>query len=565
MKELFIFFKEFYLDNKKIVLCTILLRTLSSIFITNIIPYILSKLFVNIHDKNILKKQLIILVGVWLASRIIYSISLYYRSIFETKLIEYIMTRIITSCLIKYEFDHVIPNVAILLDRTMSVKNCLEDAIDLITIIFIPRILAIFIACIQIFVINVHLGTVVFICLLSQYFVYIFNNNKCINKGVNEYEKKDKLYNYVEEIFNNINIIQTTNNSYNLELKNIKNIVDEYGKSKEKNSKCINSRQNIGYFSNVIIFSIIITSIYMLNVKNKLSNQKTLTSILLIIGLFDNLNDFTFNIPEMMRKIAQLNNLKPFMKDILKYKKFKKDDNIKLNNCDINFVSVNFGYSKENMIFQNLTIKLPEKNIITICGQSGSGKSTFIKLIFGILKPNSGNITIGDVDYHNFQHLRRYISYIEQNTNNLFNKTILENIIYGYEYNEKEKEVLREKVKNIIDQFDLYVIFSSLDKNKNKWEFLNQSVGKLGEKLSGGQKKIIYLLKLYLCETSKLIILDEPTNGLDTVTKNKIINFFQELRKIGKTLLIISHDNDIKTLGDKILQFDVNKNPEFIK
>ena len=54
MKELFIFFKEFYLDNKKIVLTTIILRTLSSIFITNIIPYILSKLFINITDKNIL-------------------------------------------------------------------------------------------------------------------------------------------------------------------------------------------------------------------------------------------------------------------------------------------------------------------------------------------------------------------------------------------------------------------------------------------------------------------------------------------------------------------------------
>jgi ABC-type bacteriocin/lantibiotic exporter with double-glycine peptidase domain len=564
MKELFLFFKEFYLDNKKIVLITILLRTLSSIFITNIIPYILSKLFININDKNILKRQLIILVGVWLTSRIIYSISLHYRTIFETKLIEYIMTRIITSCLIKYEFEHEISNVAILLDRTMAVKNSLEDAIDLITIIFIPRILAIFISCIQLFIISVHLGSVVFICIISQYFIYIFNNDKCISKGIDEYEKKDKLYNYVEEIFNNINIIQSTNNSYNIEIKNIKKIVDKYGESKEKNSRCISTRQNIGYFSNVVIFSIIVYTLYILNVKKKINNEKTLTSILLVIGLFDNLNDFTFNIPEMMRKIAQLKNLTPFMQDILKYKKFKSDNSIKLTNCNINFDNVTFGYSKDNMIFQNLTIKISEKNIITIFGQSGSGKSTFIKLIFGILKPNSGNITIGNVNYHKFEYLRKYISYIEQNTNNLFNKTILENIIYGYEYNENEKEILRNKVKNIIDKFDLYVIFSSLDKNKKKWDFLNEGVGKYGEKLSGGQKKIIYLLKLYLCETSKLIILDEPTNGLDNITKNKIINFFLELKNIGKTLLIISHDNDIKKLGDKILKFDNNKNPEYI-
>ena len=562
MKELFIFFKEFYLDNKKIVLTTVLLRTLSSIFITNIIPYILSKLFININDKNILKKQLIVLIGFWFTSRLIYSISMYYRSIFEKKLIKYIMTRIITSCLIKYEFEHEIPNIAVLLDKTMAVKNSLEDAIDLITIIFIPRILSIIISCVQIFIISVHLGSVVFICLLSQYFIYIFKNDKCINKGVDEYNKKDKLYNYIEEIFNNINIIQSTNNSYDIEIKNIKKIVDNYAESKGKNSKCINNRQNVGYFSNVIIFSIIISSLYILNVKNKINNEKTLTSVLLVIGLFENLNDFTFNIPEMMRKIAQLKNLKPFMEDILKYRKFQKDDNVKLANCNINFDNVTFSYKKEN-IFQNFSIKLPEKNIITIWGQSGSGKSTFIKLIFGILKPNSGNITIGDINYHNFEHLRKYISYIEQNTNNLFNKTILENIIYGHD--DTKKEILREKVKNIIDKFNLYDIFSSLDKNTQKWDFLNENVGKLGEKLSGGQKKIIYLLKLYLCDSSKLVILDEPTNGLDNITKIKIINLFRELKNIGKTLLIISHDNDIKNLGDKILQFDNNKNPEYIK
>ena len=564
MKELFIFLNEFYLDNKSIVTTTLILRTLSSLIKTNITPYILAELFNNIKEKENLKKSLTQLYVLWISSGLIQSMSIYYKNTFDIKLITYIIKRIVKSYLIKYEIENSIPNVAILLDRIMTLKNGLEDSIELITVNFIPKLLAIIISCIQFFFINLHLGSAILICMIVQYYIYIHNNNNCIIKGVDEYHKKDKLYEYIEEIFNNIGIIQSTNNAYTLEIKNVENNISTYVNAKSINSKCINNRQYLGYFINIIIFFVIIFAIYQLNTKSRLDNSNTLKSIFLLIGLFDNLNDFAFDIPELTRRISHLKNLELTMKDILKYKNFETEHDIKISNFDIIFDKVSFGYNKKNMLFNDLSIIIPQNNIITLWGPSGQGKTTFIKLIFGILKPDKGTIKIDNIDSDNFYKLRNYISYIEQNTNNLFNRTIFENIIYGHEYDSYTKDILKNNIKNIIDNFELYSIFENMDKNKIKWSFLDNNVGKLGSKLSGGQKKIIYLLKMYINEKSKILILDEPTNGLDNITKNKIINFFYELKKVGKTLLIISHDNEVKNIGDKILQFNINKNPEFI-
>ena len=102
-----------------------------------------------------------------------------------------------------------------------------------------------------------------------------------------------------------------------------------------------------------------------------------------------------------------------------------------------------------------------------------------IKLIFGIENPTEGNITIGGNNISEFyiREIRKYISYINQNTTNLFNTTVYKNIIYGY----NDSKELKEEVKNIFTIFDFYNVFKNLDDKKEKWTFLDEDVGKLGE------------------------------------------------------------------------------------
>ena len=231
---------------------------------------------------------------------------------------------------------------------------------------------------------------------------------------------------------------------------------------------------------------------------------------------------------------------------------------------NITFKNVSFNYG-DNIIFDNLELFLPSNKIICIYGGIGTGKSTFVKLIFKILKPTKGSILIDDKDIADWEpkKFRKYISYIDQNSNKLFNRTILENILYGQD--EDEIEAMIEKIKNIMEEFNLYNIFQDLDSGKDKWSFFENSAGKLGQNLSGGQKQIIHLLRIELNDVTKIVILDEPTSHLDVDTRDKVLELIKNLKNKGKTVIIIAHDENCKKICDNIIKFTNNENPTFEK
>ena len=230
-----------------------------------------------------------------------------------------------------------------------------------------------------------------------------------------------------------------------------------------------------------------------------------------------------------------------------------------MNTNRIEFQNVFFAYDNHN-IFKSLNMVLPENKIIGLSGVSGSGKSTFIRLIFGIDKVQKGILLIDgkNINEFNMKNVRKYISYINQNTNHLFNKTFLENVMYGFTGN---KEKMKDEIKKIFIDFDLYDIFKNLDKNEAQFSFFNKSVGKLGENLSGGQKAIVHLMRLLINEKSKIIILDEVTASLDNNTRDKIMKYIKYLNKQNKTILLISHDPDVINLCDLKLLFSNKENP----
>ena len=235
---------------------------------------------------------------------------------------------------------------------------------------------------------------------------------------------------------------------------------------------------------------------------------------------------------------------------------------LSLTNGEIKLNNVSFKYENHKII-DNLSLIIKENSFICLYGPSGSGKSTFIKLIFGIEKPNEGNITIGGNDISKFyvREFRKYISYLNQNTTNLFNMTVYENIIYGY----KDSPELKEQIKNVFEKFNFYDVFKNLDEDKEKWAFLNEKAGKLGENLSGGQKQIIHLLRLNLNTVSKILILDEPSSALDDKTRESASEYIKYLRTKQKTILLITHDDYYKNICDNVLKFSNDANPVFEK
>ena len=171
-------------------------------------------------------------------------------------------------------------------------------------------------------------------------------------------------------------------------------------------------------------------------------------TLLSLTGLFENMYEITYYIPELTYKFGILKNNENFLKDLLlKNEEVKTTKEFILtNNSVIEFKNVSFSYIslknpenndqeiKNHELLTNYSITFPQNKIICLYGPSGSGKSTFIKLIFGIEKPKEGKIYIGgqDISKYSIGNVRKYISYINQNTTTLLNRTVYENILYGY-------------------------------------------------------------------------------------------------------------------------------------
>ena len=199
---------------------------------------------------------------------------------------------------------------------------------------------------------------------------------------------------------------------------------------------------------------------------------------------------------------------------------------------NIVFKNINFKYPNNNHdILKNLSIDIRSKDHIGIIGNTGSGKSTFINLMLGLLKPTSGMISIGNKKNINFLSDYINIGYISQNIF-LLNTSIKENILFNFGDSNAEKVDTQfyKKVLSVTNLNDFIEKFPSKD---------DTIIGDNAINVSGGQKQRIALARAILNQPD-ILILDEATNALDYETEDTIMKNLSEIFK-DKILIIVGH------------------------
>ncbi len=180
--------------------------------------------------------------------------------------------------------------------------------------------------------------------------------------------------------------------------------------------------------------------------------------------------------------------------------------------------------------------------MVGLVGKTGSGKSTILNLITGLLQPNTGEVTVDGVNIKNhYKSWLKKIGYVPQNVF-LFDADILQNITFNY----NDPSFDQKKLDQIIEQSQLKFFLNPSS------EGIYTKVGERGSNLSGGQKQRIGIARA-LYNNSELLILDESTSALDEQTQNQ---FIEELVKLKgkKTIIISSHNKDTLKYCDKILE-----------
>lgn len=203
--------------------------------------------------------------------------------------------------------------------------------------------------------------------------------------------------------------------------------------------------------------------------------------------------------------------------------------------------NLSLGYDKK-IVLNNLNFNIEENDFLCVVGPNGSGKSTLIKGLLGLIKPVKGKVI-----YKNLK--QNFIGYMPQEVkvDSNFPASVYEIVLSGTLnklglkpfYTKKEKEKANESLKTL------------------KIENLKD---KSFTELSGGQRQKV-LLARSLCATSKLLILDEPSNNLDSNSKKELYKTVKDLNKNKNiTVIMITHDLDHNNLiGNKILSLREDK------
>ena len=213
---------------------------------------------------------------------------------------------------------------------------------------------------------------------------------------------------------------------------------------------------------------------------------------------------------------------------------FKKvneiNDNKTFNNLELKNIYFSFN---DKEIFKDLNFKIRRGDKIFISGDSGIGKSTFINILLGFLKPTSGKILIDDIDINeDIVNFRSLFGYVPQEIH-LIDDTLERNITL-----------------NIDDKTNLDFLENSLKISKLKkfveTNSIKYQVGERGSKLSGGQIKRLGLARS-LYNLPKILIIDEGTSGIDIQTEEEIINELvsSDYTK-NMTIIFIAHKLNLK-------------------
>ncbi|MBN3040220.1 MAG: ABC transporter ATP-binding protein [Candidatus Omnitrophica bacterium] len=208
---------------------------------------------------------------------------------------------------------------------------------------------------------------------------------------------------------------------------------------------------------------------------------------------------------------------------------------------NIRFENVWFAYNKEDgFVLQDINLEIKKGETIAFVGHSGVGKTTLAGLIPRFYDPQKGRVLIDGVDIKelNINSLRSLISIVSQDTI-LFNATIRDNIAYG-RLDASESEIIEAAKKANAYEF----IVNTPDK-------FNTVIGDRGFRLSGGEKQRLAIARAVL-KNSPILILDEATSSLDSVTEKLIKEAFFTLME-GKTAFVIAHRLSTVQKADRIV------------
>ena len=425
-----------------------------------------------------------------------------------------------------------------ILTRINDLTNVKEFVTQTFMSLFVDLILVLFVL-IFLFTISTRLTILSIIMVIGYSLISILNSKNLTRKIKSYYEKTSSTNSYMNETIINIDTIK----GMNIENYVIDELHNRNFKQNIANFKLFRSLNKEIFIKDLFydIFMIVILYVGLISVRDNKLDLATLITFTTLLNYFVEpiknivgMNLLYHNAKESIRRVQELYLIPDEDKKL--NDKFRIDHFI----GNIIFKNVSYTYDTKNNVIDKLNFMIKHGEKVLIYGESGTGKSTVVKLLTKYLDNYKGKIYIDDIELSNMSlfDIRSKLCYISQKEG-LFNDTIYNNITLGKEIN----------YKDFLKICNLTLVSEMVEEKKIDYNYLLEENG---FNLSGGERQRIILARALLKE-SDIYIFDESLNAIDIEKEKTILkNVFKLLKK--KTIIVISHRFDNNNLFDKKIE-----------
>ena len=430
-------------------------------------------------------------------------------------------------------------------NETGQIVSRFTNDVDAINSIFTTGIVGMIIDCfkiigiiISVFLFSTKLGAIALVLLPVIFFLTRLFQKKMLNAQIENRKLVGTVNNHIAESFKNIQMIKSFSKEEYME----KNYVEVLKKNYESVEK-VNFYDSV--FSPIIriIRAVVITIIVLLSSKQLnitgISLGMIAASIDLISSLFSPVENLGMELQNIQKSISGIRRVDEFFNEAEDNKIYNEKYKLDNRNINISFNNMSFHYQEGSDVLKNINFEIKTNEKVAFVGRTGVGKSTLFKLIAGLLKPSEGSITINGMDVFQIPNKdkRNIFGYVEQNFH-MIKGSVAEQVSLG------DENISIDQVKDALDFVGLTEYIETMENGYNTI-VNNENI------FSQGQKQLLSIARATVTNPP-ILLLDEITSNLDSVTEEKIVSILQKAGK-NHTILTISHRLSSMIASDEIV------------
>jgi ABC-type multidrug transport system fused ATPase/permease subunit len=540
-------FKDFVREHTSLVVINmsfLLLYPIQDILLPHYYGKIMESLSSNrASAKSTIQKEVIVVVSLLVFNQVMFMVADFHNAKLIPIMESYIRSHIIKNLLDHHETQYEDLEVGEIITKIIKIPSVIVIWFDRMKSYILPYVLVYIFAFFYLAVYDIQLAIAFAITVTLLVNVLLSSPFSCAKISTARDKSFNNIHRQIDDILHNLFSIYGGNQK-SQELQRLQAFAKEYSVHYESTMKCA-LRQMI--FMNPVIIVFILFFVWRCSQLLQTKRMKTSTFVSIFVIFLYILNSVLI-LNDQLRDIIFEWGMIDASADLL-FKQLQPskavvpalyaDHMVSLPSEGIGLSNVTFAYPcNPRVILRNLSLHISPGERVCIIGNIGSGKSTIIKLLLKYHMPQEGVVYFNGQSYSDMSlpYIRQHIGYVPQHPV-LFNRTLLENILYGNTHHN------REDVERLLKYFHLDTEFAAIG--------LDTPIGKNGSKLSGGQRQIVWCMRVLLYDPD-VLILDEPTASIDEKTKDILQNMLNMIMK-NKTVIMVTHDPYLVKIATRII------------